>query len=148
MAKQFATIQKKEKNALWIELRYETPREEYTEWRLEKGDSLFDVPFEKWEQHTGQTVGLSIWEGTGEGMVGGPTKQQIECYLGGPLEYITPFTDEREIRNGINKILQWLKDENKEFSANARNQIEEQIERARYCIREGRKFRNNLQKKC
>ncbi|MBS1257001.1 MAG: hypothetical protein MAG551_00036 [Candidatus Scalindua arabica] len=148
MATQFATIQKKDKNALWIELRYEAPKEEYTGLRLERSDRLFDVPFEKWEQHTGQTIDLSTWEGTGEGMIGGPTKQQIEFYLDGPLAFIAAFTDEKEIRNGIKELRQWLKDENIDFSKNARNQIEEEIRYANYCIKEGRKFRNNQKKKC
>jgi hypothetical protein len=91
MAKQLAFIQIIEKDALWIELRYETPREEQTGRRLERGDSLFDVPFTKWEQHVGQTIDLSTWKGTGEGMIDGPTKQEVACYWGGTVRAYHTF---------------------------------------------------------
>ena len=44
-------------------------------------EELFDVPYVKWLHHVNQEIDLSTWEGTGIGMIGGPTKIEIAAIL-------------------------------------------------------------------
>ncbi len=135
MATQHATIEREDKGALWIDLHYTDFCRESSGTRLEHGEEMFGVPFEKWEQHIGQNVDLSTWEGTGEGMIGGPTKRQVALYIGGPLEHVTPWTDIEEIQKGIAEILLWLEDEDCEYLPEARKLIAMEIRHARQCMR-------------
>ncbi|WP_157640487.1 hypothetical protein [Lamprocystis purpurea] len=143
MATQYATILSCEDGDLWIDLQYAPPRTEASGSRLEHGKDFLGVPFERWAQHIGETVDLSTWEGTGEGMVGGPDRCQIADYLGGPLEFVSPSMDKAEIKDRIRRTLSWLDDENYEYLPSARKSMAWQIRHARRCLRMARELRQS-----
>jgi hypothetical protein len=143
MATQFAKVSRLSDGSLWVELRYASPREGDSAIRVERGIAFLGVPFDKWEQCVGEVVDLSTWEGTGEGMIGGPKRCQVAGYLDGPLAFVTPAMEEKEVLERIREILNWLADEDFEFLPEARTQIAADIRRARWCLRVGRELRTS-----
>ncbi|MCI0491034.1 MAG: hypothetical protein L0229_30965 [Blastocatellia bacterium] len=124
MATLYATIRKERNGRISISYRYADRSRGRTIVRLRKNQELFGVPFKVWRKYAGQTVDLSQWEGTGEGMIGGPTRTQVAHFLYcGPLAFLYGFS-EAKIQEEIESLERWLEDDRYEFSQEARSKVE------------------------
>ena len=86
------------------------------------------VPYEVWKQHEGRRpIRLWEWHGTGEGMIGGPTKREADfTFFGGIWEYPGQYSGEELLRHA-QRLEDWLADERYEFSPDCRARVEKKI---------------------
>jgi len=86
------------------------------------------VPYEVWKQHEGRRpIRLWEWHGTGEGMIGGPTKREADfTFFGGPWEYPEQYSGEELLRHA-QRLEDWLADERYDFSPRCRAEVEQKI---------------------
>lgn len=145
MATVFAAIRKDPDGRLAITCRYAAPRDKEVNvtW-ISRGERWLGVAYRKWEAHVGQVVDLSKWKGTGEGMIGGPTRARIAAFLDGPLAFVTPFSDPEEIRRGIAEAKAMVDDEDHEYLPSARKQIDDGLRRGRWCLRKALEMRRKF----
>ena len=127
------------KNILQVTCRYtEIDVPSITRYDIYPGDNLFDVPYTKWLAHVNQEVDLSTWEGTGIGMIGGPTKIEIAAILyDGILSSYSMFDiTVEEIEEEIRRFQKRLEDMNYEYDPDVRKDIREYIRKGRQKIKE------------
>ena len=91
------------------------------------GRSISDAP--------STTIDLSTWAGSGEGMIGGPTRTQIADFLYcGVLERGFPPYDPTKLRREIASFEEWLDDERYELAPDVRDRVESYIAKGRLLL--------------
>lgn len=113
---------------LSVKIRYvQNPRGSYS-CSVHPGQELMGVPYEVWKQHEGRRpIRLWEWHGTGEGMIGGPTKREADfTFFGGIWEYPGQYSGEELLRHA-QRLEDWLADERYEFSPDCRARVEKKI---------------------
>jgi hypothetical protein len=113
---------------LLVKIRYvQKPRGSYS-CSVSPGQELLGVPYEVWKQHEGhRPIRLWEWQGTGEGMIGGPAKREADfTFFGGLWEYPDRYSV-GELLAHAQRLEDWLSDERYEFSPRCRAEVERKI---------------------
>lgn len=132
MATQYARVRKEKDGRLAISLWYADGRSDRTTVWIDRKQQWFDVPYAIWAQHIGRTIDLSTWAGSGEGMIGGPTRTQIADFLYcGVLERGFPPYDPTKLRREIASFEEWLDDERYELAPDVRDRVESYVAKGR-----------------
>ena len=128
----YATIKKERDGRVSISYRYADRSRGRTIVRIGKNQELFSIPFKVWKKYAGQTVDLSQWEGTGEGMIGGPARTQVADFLYcGPLAFLNRFSEAETVQEEMESLERWLEDDRYEFSQGARRRAEKLLSQGR-----------------
>lgn len=95
---------------------------------MRPGKELWGVPYEIWKQHEGRRpIRLWEWHGTGEGMIGGPTKRQADFTFFGALWEFPEQYSSGELLAFAKELEDWLADERYAFSPRCRAEVERKI---------------------
>lgn len=131
MGAQFAKVWRETDGRVWVRTWYQDPsRSESVEMPIQPGELYLGVPYSKWADHLDEVIDLTTWEGTGEGMIGGPTRTLVEVILDHPLSFVS-FTSEEEVLRAIGEVEDWLRDDRYEFTTEARNGLLHAIDHER-----------------
>ncbi len=160
MPKRFATIKREHADRLAVEDYYELEPEDRTEFRgfgtrwINRPESYLGVSFVEWERYIGRTIAFSELEGTGEGMIGGPTRTQVGgansiWFYDGALcksrmltaRWARKTADlEQDVRKEVERWSHLLQDDSYDLSPDIRQRIARMIEHGREFLEEQKKF--------
>jgi hypothetical protein len=122
-AARVASIRLREDGRLQVKLRYVCqPWEKGSCW-FGSDHEYQGVPYQRWHAHAGRIVRLWEWEGTGEGMIGGPAKRQVGViFWGGAAEFPYQHSAE-ECLSTADELEAWLADDRYDFTDRNREEV-------------------------